>query len=61
MISHADAIMLRSLTAVGKLFAASRIDVRAGYREAAETLLDAMDSLGNVDLAEDTDAQDEGI
>lgn len=61
-MSHADAVMSRSLDAVGPLFGVRHYIWLSGTkREAAEDLLDAMDSLGNVDLAEYTDTQDEGI
>lgn len=61
-MSHADAVMSRSLNAVGPLFGVRHyIWLSDAKREAAENLLDAMDAVGNVVLAEETDTQDEGI
>lgn len=61
-MSHADAVMSRSLDAVGPLFGVGHyIWLSGAKREAAENLLDAMDALGNVLLAEYTDTQHEGI
>lgn len=63
-MSHADAVMLRSLLTIGVGPSGYLRTLASGKSEFCEALawwedvLDTMDSIGNVDLAEETDRQE---
>lgn len=57
-MSHADAVILRSMMALEGWITPGLVCKRPGHWPEIEDVLDTMDSLGNVDLAEETDRQE---